>query len=564
MIGATNDIGRQLYANPRRRADFFQLIQTRDAVTDFESEIHRADGSTLWISESVRVVRRADGTIDHFEGVAVDITQRHEAGRILRAAKDAADTASRAKSRFLASVSHELRTPLNGILGYTQILRRDAALGEKQREGVRVIHESADHLLALINDLLDLSKIEAGRLDLQAVDFDLPGFAIGAARVFAPRAREKNLHLETELAPDLPRFVHGDEQRLRQIVFNLLANAVKFTARGGVVFSVQRVPDTEAAGPAGAELFPLRFSVSDTGPGISRVNLERIFEPFTQVGDLAQNVTGTGLGLAISRSLVERFGGKLHVESRLGWGSRFWFDLAFTAASTDGAALAADGSRRIVGYAGARRRILVVDDNPANRAIMVGLLAPLGFECAEANDGVGALEQAAAWTPDLVLMDLRLPGRIDGLEATRQLRATPRTTAIRIVAVSASAFYLDRDDCFTAGCDAFLAKPFREEELWGVIERALDLEWQYGELEGSNSPFPRIVHAPPAAEAAALFDLATKGDVVAIRARAQALLATDPQLGPFAQNVLDLAARFKMKAIRQFVARYLPGAGSSA
>ena len=552
MIAATNDIGRQLYVQPGRRAEFFELIRTSDTVTDFASEVRRADGSTFWISESIRVIRGATDAIDRFEGVAVDITQRYEASRILQAAKDAADTASRAKSRFLASVSHELRTPLNGILGFTQILRRDAALGEKQRDGVRVIHESADHLLALINDLLDLSKIEAGRLEMSPGDFDLPAFALGAARVFAPRAREKGLHLETELASDLPHYVHGDEQRLRQIVFNLLANAVKFTAAGGVVFSVQPAPGSPDEAPR------LRFSVSDTGPGIAADQLDRIFEPFTQVGDLAQNVTGTGLGLAISRTLVEHFGGKLHVESRVGWGSRFWFDLPLPVVRPDDAVISAGGSRRVVGYEDPRRRILVVDDNANNRAVMVNLLAPLGFELAEAADGATALAQAAAFRPDLVLMDLRLPGGLDGLEATRRLRAHPGHLALRIVAVSASAFYMDRDDCLTAGCDAFLAKPFREEELWNVVGHALDLTWRYAESDGSHSPFPRIVHAPPTAEAAAFYDLANKGDVVGIRARAQALLAHDPQHAPFAQNVLDLAARFKLKAIRQFVARYLP------
>ncbi|MBC7368862.1 MAG: response regulator, partial [Undibacterium sp.] len=553
MMSATNDIGRQIYARADRRAEFFERVSLSDTVTDFESEILRVDGSTFWISESVRVVRAANGAIDHFEGVAIDITQRREAARVLQAAKDAADTASRSKSRFLASVSHELRTPLNGILGYTQILRRDTALGEKQRDGVRVIHESADHLLALINDILDLSKVEAGRLELHPADFDLYSFAAGAERIFTPRAREKNLLLESALATDLPRFVHGDEQRLRQVVFNLLANAVKFTASGGVVFSVQPVPAPDAAAPAF-----LRFSVSDTGPGIAAADLERIFEPFTQVGESARSATGTGLGLAISRSLVEHLGGQLPVESRLGWGSRFWFDLALPAARTDSLVESARASRRVLGYEGPRRRILVVDDNATNRAVMVNLLGPLGFELAEAVDGAAAITQAAEFHPDLILMDLRLPGRLDGLEATRRIRATPTGAALPIVAVSASAYDLDRSECFTAGCEAFLAKPFREEELWAVVERALGLAWNYSDPEETRSPFPNVVHAPPAAEAAAFYELAAKGDVVGIRARAQALVASGPQLAPFAQVVLDLAARFKMKTIRQFVARYLP------
>jgi PAS domain S-box-containing protein len=550
LFTAINDIKRQIYVRPERRDDFFRLIQSVDEIADFVSEIHRRDGTTLWISESVRVVRDARGIIDHFEGVATNVTQQREAERALREAKEAADTASRAKSYFLASVSHELRTPLNGILGYTQILRRDTALSDKQRDGVRVIHESADHLLALINDVLDLSKIEAGRIELHLADFDLPGFSLSVERVFTPRAREKNILFETAVATDLPRWVRGDEQRLRQIVFNLVSNAVKFTTAGGVVFSVQRTA-------AGA----IRFSVSDTGPGIAEADLAKLFEPFTQVGKThAASATGTGLGLAISRSLVERMGGQLHVESKPGWGSRFWCDIALPVASTIGGPAPVDNARRILGYEGPRRRILIVDDNATNRSVMVNMLAPLGFQLAETETGEGAVSDTATFRPDLVLMDLRLPGGIDGLEATRQLRAKPENAALKIIAVSASAYDLDRTECVTAGCDAFLAKPFREEELWTAVERALGLVWQIVDTEETRTPFPMALQAPPPAEAAALYELAAKGDVVGIRARAAALVALDPKYGPFAQNVLDLAARFKMKAIRQFVARYLSDA----
>lgn len=546
MLSCVNDIQHQLYVSPARRGEFFALIQGGDEVTDFESEVYRSDRTTIWVSESVRVVRDATGAIDHFEGVATDITARREAARALREAKEAADAASRAKSYFLASVSHELRTPLNGILGYTQILRRDPALGEKQRDGVRVIHESAEHLLALINDVLDLSKIEAGRIELHPADFDLPGFAAGIERVFLPRAREKNLLLESAIATDLPRWVRGDEQRLRQIVFNLVANAVKFTVRGGVVFSVQR-------GPGDA----IRFSVSDTGPGIAPEDVGKLFEPFTQVGTGRAATTGTGLGLAISRSLVERMGGVLRVESQPGRGSRFWFEIALPAVAGLSAP-AADPARRLVGYEGPRRRVLIVDDNTANRAVMVSMLAPLGFELAEAEDGARSLSTATTFQPDLILMDLRLPGAIDGLEATRRLRAKQSGRPVGIIAVSASAYDLDRSECFAAGCDAFLAKPFREEELWQALERALGLVWRIADPEETRSPFPAVTHAPPADEASALYDLAAKGDVVGIRQRAQALVDRDPSQAAFAQSVLDLAARFKMKAIRQFVSRYLP------
>ncbi|MEO5960261.1 MAG: PAS domain S-box protein, partial [Opitutaceae bacterium] len=550
LLTDVNDIGRQIYVGENRRAEFFALVQGADEVTDFESEIVRPDGSKAWISESVRVVRNAAGAVDRFEGLAIDITQKREAEQALRAAKEAADTASRAKSYFLASVSHELRTPLNGILGYTQILRRDTALTGKQREGVRVIHESADHLLALINDVLDLSKIEAGRIELYHADFELPEFALGVERVFAPRAKEKCILFESAVAPDLPRFVRGDEQRLRQIVFNLASNAVKFTRTGGVVFSVQR-----------AEGNAIRFSVSDTGTGIAPGDLGKLFEPFSQVGNKATAAaTGTGLGLAISRSLVERMGGQLHVESRPGWGSRFWFEVALPVVSSAKPSTAAV-SRRVVGYEGPRRRVLVVDDITANRTVLVDMLSPLGFEVVEAADGATALDVAEKFPPDLVLMDLRLPGGIDGLEATRRLRTgeskrPPDAGRLRVVAVSASAYDLDRAECIAAGCDAFLAKPFREEQLWAVVEEMLGLVWRFVEVEESRVPFPQTVHPPPPGEATAIYELAAKGDVVGIRARAEALIVQDARFEPFAQNVLELATRFKMKAIRQFVARY--------
>jgi CheY-like chemotaxis protein len=302
----------------------------------------------------------------------------------------------------------------------------------------------------------------------------------------------------------------------------------------------------------------------------------KLFEPFAQVGNKATAAaSGTGLGLAISRSLVERMGGRLHVESKPGWGSRFWFDATLPLAQGAAPAPAA-AARRVTGYEGERRRVLVVDDNAANRAVIVDMLAPLGFSLAEAEDGLGALAEAERFQPDLVLMDLRLPGAIDGLEATRRLRAreslagaaideeataqggTSRLARrLRIAAVSASAYDVDRTECFAAGCDEFLAKPFREEQLWGVVERTLALTWRYAEAEETRSPFPLVLHPPPPAEASALYELAAKGDVVGIRARAQALSASDPKHAPFAQSVLELAARFKMKAIRQFVGRYM-------
>jgi len=546
LLQGINDVGRQLYAEPGRRAQFLELIRQSDRLLDFESEALRADGSRFRLHESVRAVRNAAGEISHFEGVAIDVTNTHETARALRAGRDAADAANRAKSQFLASMSHELRTPLNGILGYTQILNRDAALTAKQRDGVGIIHQSAEHLLALINDVLDLARIEARKLVLHPAEFDLPEFVRAVEAVFQPRARDQNLLLETAFAPNLPPVVVGDPQRLRQVVFNLLSNAVKFTRQGGVIFTVEPAADGR-----------IRFSVSDSGPGIAAEELSRLFEPFAQIGDHRLHAEGTGLGLNVSRGIVEQMGGTLQVESRAGWGSRFWFEILLPAAS--GPATPAAIPRRITGYEGSRRAVLVADDNPTNARLLRDILAPLGFDVATAVDGLDAVAQARARQPDLILLDLRMP-RLDGFGAARAITEAFPDNAPKMIGVSASAFEPDREACRQAGCAEFLAKPFREEQLFAALERQLGLSWRYADpaagTRETSAPFPAVEQAPAPADAEALFELASKGDVVGVRAFAQKLAERDARLAPFAQGVTELAARFKMKAIRQFVDRY--------
>jgi len=551
LVTAINDIGRQFYADPVRRNEFMLRVQSSDEVTDFESEIVRRDGSRLWISESVRVVRNAKGEPVMFEGVAIDITARRETARTLQAAKDAADAANRAKSQFLASMSHELRTPLNGILGYTQILRRDPALTDKQNDGLSIIHQSADHLLAVINDVLDLAKIEARKLELHPAEFDLHEFVDNVQAFFQPRAKEKNLLLETAFSPDLPHVVVGDAQRLRQVAFNLMSNAVKFTSRGGVVFSAEKIGDK------------IRFSVSDTGPGIAPEDQLRLFEPFSQIGDHKRHAEGTGLGLNVSRGIVEQMGGRLLLESRAGWGSRFWFEVPLPVAAPDAMLATVIVPRRIGGYAGPRRRVLIADDHSANRSLLVDLLSPLGFEVCTAVDGTEVIALAKERRPDIILMDLRMP-RMDGFAAARSIRQSFPHDGPLIIGISASAFLPDRQACLDAGCTDFLAKPFREEQLLSVLEKQLNLQWQYIDVTpvNSNPPFPIEQNAPDVPDALALFELASKGDVIGVRTYALKLADRDPRLATFTQHIIDLAARFKMKAIRQAVARYLPSANS--
>ena len=546
----------EIYVDMDRHTQRVQSLASQDAIQDFQSEVRRPDGSHLWIAESVRAVRSPAGRLQHLESVVTDITAERSAAENLQRAKDEADAASRAKSAFLANISHELRTPLNGILGYAQILRRDAALNQKQREAIGVIHGSADHLLSLINDILDLAKIEARGIELQPVEFSLPEFASTVVEVFQPRALEKCITIETRIDPHLPRVVRADEQRLRQVVFNLLGNAIKFTEQGVVIFSI------DTAGGGG-----VRFGVEDSGPGISAEDQERLFQPFTQLGDPRYRTGGSGLGLSISRSLVEQMGGTIRVESRPGLGSQFWFELALPVVHSDTPLQPRSPlPSRILGYEGQRRRILVADDHEDNRALLTDLLQPLGFEVTCAADGAQAVDLARHIRPDLVLLDLRMP-KLDGLAAARLIRENVPTMGNPlpvIIGISASAFFEDRQSFLNAGCADFLAKPFREQQILGMIAHHLGLRWIHDHPAGEETQFltreavgsSSHMTPPDAARIKDLIELANRGDVLGVRRLAESLPAQNDAWRPFSQALVNLASRYKVKAIRQFLAPF--------
>lgn len=556
LITSINDIGRAVYVDPGRRATFFELLGTNDRVLDFESEVYRRDGSRLWVSESVRAIRDADGKLLFLEGIALDVTAQKEAARVLAEAKEAADAANRAKSQFLASMSHELRTPLNGILGYTQILARDPTLGSTQHRGVQVIHQSAEHLLGLINDVLDLSKVEAGRLELHPMPCDLPALLGGVAELLGPKANAQGLGFATAFAPDLPRTVIVDASRLRQVLLNLLGNALKFTREGSVLFSAQAVFPEADPGKA-----RVTFSVSDTGAGIASEDMQRLFQPFVQLSQPGRGTDGTGLGLAISRSIVTALGGQLQVESQVGWGSRFWFELTLPLAPR-GTHAPLPITRRVTGYDGPRRTLLIVDDNAANREVLAGLVQGVGFDVILAISGEEALAHCAQTQPAAVLLDLRMDG-LSGLETARRLRQD-HGSAPRIIAVSASAYDMDRQACLEAGCDDFLPKPVNAEELWLKLGTLLALTWRYEEpsrARATIAPFAGVTEPPPPEVVRAIHDLARAGDVVGLRTRVEALARELPAHAEFARAVLELANNFKMKAIRQLVAPWMPDSG---
>jgi PAS domain S-box-containing protein len=616
LIENVRDVERQIYVLPERRQELVRLMEEKGSVANFESEIYRPDGTTIWISENTRCVR--DGQLFYYEGtvtdinarkqteaalkaseakflaafrsaphpivistipdcyllevndsfcremgytreevigrsglelnfykhpedrdriiqtvlekgairhheveiytkgkkirtimisaeivnfngqncclvMANDITDRKQVEIALREAKIAAESANSTKSKFLATMSHELRTPLNIILGFTQLLLRDSyPMATHQQEHLDTITRSGEHLLELINDILEMSKIEAGRSSLHETSFDLAQQLQTLADMWQPKATAKGLELTLERQAEVPQYIKTDECKLRQVLINLLSNAIKFTAIGRIGLRVWVEPnhqngETLAIPQDGYSRIDhpqrLCFEVEDTGSGIAPEELEILFDAFAQTESGRQSQQGTGLGLAISREFVRLMGGDLTIATQVKQGTTFRFDipLAIVQPFHSDTLVPAIPQQRVIGLAPNQPsyRLLIVEDRDENRQLLVKLLEPLGFELRQAANGREAIDQWESFAPHLIWMDLRMPV-MDGYEATRQIKSQQQATII--LALTASAFEEERAAAIAAGCDDFIRKPFREEEIFEKMAHHLGIGYRYETL----------------------------------------------------------------------------------
>ena len=544
-----------------------------------EYRLRRGDGEYRWLLDMGTPRFTGDGEFVGYIGCCTDITEMQrtrealwrwnlelerrveERTEELAGAKETAEIATQTKSAFIAHMSHELRTPLNGILGFTQILQQDTTLTTAQKKGVNVIHQCGSHLLTLINDILYLSKIEAGKLELAVDDFYFRSFLDSLVEIVRVRAVEKGIAFTFQAQTPLPAAVRGDETRLRQVLLNLLSNAVKFTQTGGVIFTVGYVGNRHEGGRK------LRFTIEDTGVGIPSDRLADIFLPFQQLTDTQSHSEGTGLGLTISQNIVRQLGGEIQVRSTFGCGSQFWFEVELPQIEMSKALHPRESQRRIIGFCGESRRILIVDDKHANREVLRSWLHPLGFTIVEAQNGRQALTTALEHRPDLILLDLVMPV-LDGFEVARRIRREPALEDIPIVANSASTLANDRAGCYDAGCNAFLVKPISLERLLDLLQEQLGLEWVYEEVAPAASPEDalkskgrseeRLPLVYPTAEILArLLELARQGDIRGILRQAEELAQSEERWIPFADRVRQLAESFQEVKLRQWLEEIL-------
>lgn len=510
--------------------------------------------------------------------VARNIDERKIAEAVMEQAKVAAEVANQAKSDFLANMSHELRTPLNGILGYAQILQLDKDCTSKQQNGLEIIYKCGEHLLTLINDILDLAKIEAQKLELYANDFNFPYFLKGVSDICRIKAEQKYLNFIYQPINKLPDTVNADEKRLRQVLINLLSNAIKFTDAGSVTFKVEVIENlatevtqeidtvatdntkqlilTSSDNSSIQSLIKIRFQIEDTGIGMTSEQLEKIFSPFEQVGDTSRRIEGTGLGLSITKKIIAMMESEIFVESISGVGSLFRFDVNLPETDKPIQSTNLNSFYNIVGYQGKKQKILVVDDNSGNCSVIIHILEPIGFEVQSASNGQEGLKQAVKFRPDLIITDLMMPV-MDGFEMARQLRKSSEFTNTTILATSARVSEFEQQKSQQFGCQDFISKPIKVEELLKKLKYYLKLTWIYKthnviEANSVYEPLSAIV-MPPAEELTNIYKAAQIGHNEGIKQEATRLKQLDSKYTQFANKLLELAEDFKDEEIMKMI-----------
>ena len=481
MIGYANKeiIGKtaielNIWVNLSDRVGLFQLLTGNSRIRNFEFDFRTKDGEVRTALLAAEIIEVSGETC--VISVSQDITERKQAELALHQAKEAADKANRAKSEFLSNMSHELRTPLNAILGFTQLLLRDFSLKLEQQEQLGIINRSGEHLLQLINNILQMSKIEVGRVTVDKNTFDLFHLLKNLDEMLELQAKKKGLQLVFDCHPNLPQYIETDESKLRQVLINILGNAIKFTTEGGVTLRVKLADETENTNNPLNYLF---FEIEDTGAGISNEEIDNLFKPFMQTETGRRSQEGTGLGLPISRQFVQLMGGDITVSSTLGKGTIFKFHIAINIAHQAEIETTQENRRVVALESGQPEyRILVVDDRLESRLLLVKLLASIGFAVQEAENGQQAIELWSTWEPHLIWMDMRMPV-MDGYQATKYIKSHLKGQATVIIALTASAFEEERSVILSIGCDDFVAKPFREQVILEKMAQYLGVRYIY-------------------------------------------------------------------------------------